>query len=97
MKVHMTYCSLSFSSHSYYLDNTLHAQIILSTTAGAVALGNAFYGPGTGDIYLSNLACRGNESNLIECPGLGPDTFCFHFEDAGVRCSAPPCTSPPYY
>ena len=59
--------------------------------AGALALSNAFYGPGTGDIYLSNLVCRGNESNLIECLGLGPGSFCSHREDAGVRCRAPGC------
>lgn len=59
------------------------------STTGALAFGNAFYGPGTGNIYLSNLVCRGNESNLIDCLGLGPGSFCSHREDASVRCRAP--------
>ena len=44
-----------------------------------------------GQIWLSDVQCRGNETRLIDCPArpLG-DHLCTHSEDAGVRCQS--CT-----
>ncbi|XP_071482224.1 scavenger receptor cysteine-rich domain-containing protein DMBT1-like [Diadema antillarum] len=49
----------------------------------------AFFGggPPTQPIYLDDMRCRGNETELVECEhnGWGTDS-CYHHEDAGVRC-----------
>ena len=49
---------------------------------------NAFYGPGSGSIYLERVNCRGSEKMLLSCERgsfLGLHS-CTHSQDAGVRC-----------
>ena len=56
---------------------------------GAVVLGSAYFGEGTGPILY--FSCGGSEARLEECsffPTRGP--FCFHSEDVGVRCITNP-------
>ena len=51
------------------------------------ALGNAYFGRGTGSIVMDDVHCTGTESNLTNCT----HTFnhgCVHSEDAGVRCTS---------
>ena len=45
------------------------------------------YGHGSGNVWMSNLACAGSEQNISEClhPGWG-ETSCSHSQDAGVTC-----------
>ncbi|XP_076194131.1 scavenger receptor cysteine-rich domain-containing protein DMBT1-like, partial [Aptenodytes patagonicus] len=51
---------------------------------------DAFFGEGTGDILLDNVACRGDESSLEQCSHRGLGTHdCYHKEDAGVICEVP--------
>ena len=48
---------------------------------------SAYYGQGTGPIWLSKLSCFGNESNLFECAQLNSSTKnCTHSDDAAVQC-----------
>ena len=57
--------------------------------ADAVALtGATIFGSGTGPIFLDDVECRGNETNLDDCihSGVGVHN-CVHSEDAGVTCS----------
>ncbi|KAK7091735.1 adhesion G-protein coupled receptor G2-like [Littorina saxatilis] len=58
-------------------------QLGLGTTGQAK--NKAFYGPGSGDIHMDNVKCRGTESNLGHC--TWSSNICFHSEDAGVLCT----------
>ena len=47
----------------------------------------AIFVPGVGAIFLDDVGCRGNETNLVDCPHRGVGVHnCHHSEDAGVIC-----------
>ena len=51
------------------------------------ALGNQEVPLGTGKIWLDDIMCDGNESQLSNCShGAWDSNFCYHDEDAGVIC-----------
>uniref|UniRef100_A0A8D2AIH7 SRCR domain-containing protein n=1 Tax=Sciurus vulgaris TaxID=55149 RepID=A0A8D2AIH7_SCIVU len=50
--------------------------------------GGAYFGPGSGDIFLDNLQCSGVERHLGQCAHSGWwEHNCGHHEDASVICS----------
>ena len=65
--------------------------IIIFSHPGATPRYNAFYGQGSGPIWLDDLLCTGREQRLVDCPvstgGIGMVDFCNgHADDAGVTC-----------
>ena len=62
---------------------------------GAVAFGEAQFGPGVGPISLNSLFCSGSETSLLDCrrfTSLGLSS-CDHSRDAGVRCVGKSCAA----
>ena len=49
----------------------------------------AYFGQGTGDIWMSNVACNGKEGRLRDCnfSGWRYTSSCHHGKDAGVICN----------
>ena len=66
------------------------AQVIcreLGFSYATAALHRAFYGQGSGQIWLNYVNCVGNELTIEDCSHRGWGThYCSHYEDAGVRC-----------
>ena len=59
----------------------------LLPVTGATAHSNAFFGRGSGGIFLDNVGCRGTESLLLNCTNRGIGIHsCQHSDDAGVIC-----------
>jgi hypothetical protein len=54
---------------------------------GALAKGSAYFGRGTGQIWLDDMNCMGNETDLAYCGHRGwGNTNCNHGEDVSVIC-----------
>ena len=53
---------------------------------------SAHFGAGSGQIWLDNVDCLGNESSIVNCQnrGWGVEN-CGHNEDASVICSSKSC------
>ena len=60
---------------------------IIYASFSGTALGNAYFGHGTGSIVMDNVHCTGTESTLTSCTHT-TDHDCVHSEDAGVRCTS---------
>ena len=82
------------NSNGSILYNTINrVSIILNfiIPGAGVAMKQAYFGRGSGPIWLDNVACGGSESNLINCTATNTyneNHDCDHQEDAGVRCLA---------
>ncbi|NWH51419.1 DMBT1 protein, partial [Fregata magnificens] len=56
-----------------------------------LAMSEAQFGPGSGNILLDDVQCRGDEDNLWECSHRGIAVHnCQHKEDASVICAVTP-------
>ena len=60
------------------------------TVGRGLPLPLAFFGTGTGIVWLDDVICNGNETSILDCShnGIGISN-CGHGEDANVIC---PCT-----
>ena len=62
-------------------------QLEYNLTSDAVAYTNAYFGRGTGPIWLDDVQCTGSETHLVNCTNRGIGKHdCGHHEDAGVQC-----------
>lgn len=52
----------------------------------AVAIADIRFGSGSGPIFLDQLNCRGDESNILSCGSPSFVHYCTHEEDVGVIC-----------
>ena len=53
------------------------------------AYGNAYYGQGTGPIFIDSVMCGSSHTKLLQCPTspiLQVSTNCGHDDDAGISC-----------
>ena len=60
---------------------------LFACSPGGIAYSNAFFGAGTGPIYLDDVGCTSHANKLLECfsrPIL--EHNCLNSADAGVRC-----------
>ena len=68
----------------------LHVDFFLSCFTcgtGGTPYSNAYFGVGTGPIYLDDVACTLSASQLLECSSRPILTHnCDHHDDAGVGC-----------
>ncbi len=61
-------------------------------TPAAQTLASSAVADGTGQIWLDDVQCAGNETRLIDCSARTLGTHnCGHSEDAGVRCTGATC------
>ncbi len=61
----------------------------LYITLGAVARPNAYFGQGSGPIFITDVNCTGLEGRLFDCMmGSLEENNCGHHQDAGVVCLA---------
>ena len=44
------------------------------------------FGSGNGPIFLNQLNCKGDESDILSCASPLYVHYCTHVEDVGVRC-----------
>ena len=71
--------------------NLNDAQVVCSELGFGKAIAaqhGAFYGWGSGQIWLDNVNCFGTEGTIGNCSHRGWGTHdCYHGEDASVKCS----------
>ena len=78
--------------HSYLDWGTRNGDVVCKQLGYLRALhSTAHYFPqGTGQIWISEVHCVGNETNLVQCefPGWGVHpNYCSHYQDVGVFCA----------
>ena len=65
--------------------------VSVTVIAGAIAYYNAYFGPGSGPIFLDSIYCyTGFEPSLLDCYSysMGVSSACSHYDDAGVSCQS---------
>ena len=74
-------------------------EVLLYYRGLGLAVSGGVYGSGSGVIWLDNVECLGQESDIAECErSEWASHNCDHSEDAGVICTdtLPPTPTPPH-
>ena len=67
-----------------------NAEVVCRQLGLTPAVWVAFYGSGSGRIFLNYIHCDGTESNIGYCSyGGWGSNYCEHKDDVGVRCTDP--------
>ena len=76
--------------HDWELADAKVACRMLGFSGALRAVTNAFYGKGTGTVWLDNVECTGNETSLLNCRHSNFGSVALncldHHNDAGVMC-----------
>ena len=60
---------------------------------GGRAYHNAYFGAGSGPIFLDDVQCTSSSNQLLQCPSRPILSHnCLHSDDAGVGCEGENCT-----
>ena len=65
--------------------------VSVTVIAGVTAYYNAYFGPGSGPIFLDSIYCyTGFEPSLLDCyrSSMGISSACSHYDDVGVSCQS---------
>lgn len=62
--------------------------LCFGTDAVVFASNQAVFGQGTGPIHMRSVGCNQKSLKLIQCNYDGRTTGDYHWEDAGLRCTA---------
>ncbi len=79
------YSTVGKLEHIFFSGYVIEIFVLYINITGAAYTVSSSYGPGTGPIALSLVACTGTERRLIDCTS-GSLSSCTHSRDAGVRC-----------
>ena len=72
--------------HSYW--DAREAKVVCRSLgyAGAIAIGYADFGQGSGTVYRYYKSCNGNEDSILDCSPGSVYSTSYHAADAGVIC-----------
>ncbi len=82
------YCIVLLLCYSEVSCETLLLILLLISISGTDVFRGAYFGEGSGPIFLDKLTCSGQESMLLDCDTRTPRGVhsCDHSQDAGVKC-----------
>ena len=78
---------LEVSANTIQCEQNFLLNPLLFCDTGGIPYSSAFFGAGTGPIYLDDVICTSSASQLLECFSRPVSSYnCSHFADAGVGC-----------
>ena len=60
--------------------------VLIIFLTGALSFSYHYFGYGSGPIHFKNVHCTGDEESVLQCSHNTINTYCSHYEDAGIAC-----------